>query len=136
MPEHEIIAPDLDDPLFAPFWQGTRQGRLMVQACDDCATPRWPPRCLCPACSSFATRWVEYAPLGTLFSWTVIGKATAKGFTEVPYAVGIVTLQEAPAIRLVGTLVGIAPDDFRVGLPLRGRFVDAGPMTLLRWDAG
>jgi uncharacterized OB-fold protein len=136
MAEQDILPPDIEDPLFAPFWQGTREGRLMVQACDDCATPRWPPRRICPACGSFATRWVECAPRGTLFSWTVIGKATAKGFTEVPYVVGLITLDDTPGVRLVGNVIGLAPEALRVGLPLRGRFVDAGAMTLLRWEAG
>lgn len=136
MSEQAIPAPDLEDPLFAPFWEGTRQGRLMIQACDDCATPRWPPRRLCPACGSFATRWVAQAPRGTLFSWTVIGKATAKGFAEVPYVVGLVALDERPSIRLAGNVEGIAPAALRAGLALRGRFVAAGAMTLLRWQPG
>jgi uncharacterized OB-fold protein len=136
MADQAIPVPDLDDPLFAPFWRGTREHRLLLQACDDCATPRWPPRCLCPSCGSFATRWVERAPRGTLFSWTVIGRATAKGFAETPYVVGIVALDEAPAIRLVGNVLGIAAAELRVGLPLKGRFDDAGEMTLLRWEPG
>jgi uncharacterized OB-fold protein len=136
MIDHEIIVPDLDDPLFAPFWRGTRDRRLMVQACDDCATPRWPPRCLCPACGSFAVRWVEHAARGSLFSWTVISKSTAAGFTDAPYTVGIVALDDAPSIRVVGNVLGVAAADLGVGLRLQGRFVDAGAMTLLRWEAG
>lgn len=134
MADHEIPVPDLEDPLFAPFWRGTRERRLMVQACADCGTPRWPPRCLCPACGSFATRWVERSPRGTLFSWTVIGKSSAKGFAETPYTVGLVTLDEAPTIRLVGNVLRVAAADLRVGLPLKGCFADAGEMTLLRWE--
>lgn len=133
----DVPVPDLEDPLYAPYWAGTRAARLMIQRCGACRTPRWPPRHMCPACGSLAVEWAEHGARGTLFSWTVVGRATARGYAEVPYAVGIVTLDDAPSIRLVGTIVDVDLGMLAVGFPLQARFVPAGPageMTLVQWE--
>lgn len=124
-PHRDVPVPDLDDPLFAPFWQGTAKGELRVQQCPKCKTAYWPPRAMCVLCESFDLAWITCNPRGRLFSWTIVGKATAKGFPDVPYVVAIVELDQ-PNVRVVGNVVGIDPPDLRVGIPLHARFVPAG----------
>ena len=133
-----VPVPDLSDPLYAPFWEGTRAHRLRIQCCRACGKKRWPPRYMCPICSSFDIDWVDVEPSGTLFSWTIVGFATAKGYPDVPYAVGIVTLDHAPEVRVVGKITAVDLESLRAGLPLKARFVTAGPegeMTVLEWTA-
>ena len=139
MPENlsDVPVPDLADPLFGPYWEGTRAGRLRIQACAACGTLRWPPRYMCPACGSFETEWVERAPRGKVYSWTVVGFATARGYPDVPYPVVIVALDEAPSVRVVGRMVGADPDELVAGMPVQARFVPAGAddaMTLIQWE--
>ena len=45
-----VIESDLLD---APYWNGTRQHRLMVQRCAKCKSFQWGPEWICHACSSF-----------------------------------------------------------------------------------
>ncbi len=137
MPEtNEIPVPDLADPNFAPFWEGTRAGRLVVQACAECGKRRWPPRVACLKCHSTELAWEAIAPRGTLYSFTIVGRPTAKGFSHVPYTVGIVELADDPGVRIVGTVIDIPPAEVAIGQALEGRFVQAGPageMTLIHW---
>lgn len=134
----EIPVPDLEAPLFAPFWKAASEHRLEIQCCAACGLQRWPPRFRCPACGSFETSWVERAARGKLFSWTVVGRATAKGHGDTPYAVGVVELEGSPKIRMIGKLSGVPLDHLTVGLPLTAKYVEAGPegeMTLIYWQA-
>lgn len=132
----QIPVPDLSDPNFAPFWEGTSEHKLKIQQCGDCGTHRWPPRVTCRNCRSTNVGWVEVAPKGTLFTYTTVGRATAKGFANVPYAVGFVSLDAPSGIRIIGNVVGVDPSQLVIGMALEGRFSKAGPnseMTLMHW---
>ena len=132
----QIPLPDLADPNFAPVWEGTREHKLKVQQCGDCGTHRWPPRLTCRQCRSTAVEWVEVAPRGTLFTYTTVGRPTAKGFPNAPYTVGFVTLDEPSNVRITGIVVGVEPSQLAIGMALEGQFVQAGPngeMTLVHW---
>ena len=133
---NQVPVPDLSDPIFAPFWRGTREGKLVIQKCGDCGTYRWPPRVACRKCKSTHTVWEAVDPRGTLYTYTVVGRATAKGFPNVPYAVGFVALDAIPHVRITGILVDVDPLAVAIGMSLEGRFVAAGPereMTLIHW---
>jgi uncharacterized OB-fold protein len=132
----QIPVPDLTDPNFAPFWQGTSEHKLKIQQCSDCGTHRWPPRVTCRSCRSTAVDWVEVAPRGTLFTYTTVGRATAKGFSKVPYTVGFVALEAPAGIRVIGNVIDVEPSDLVIGMALKGRFTKAGAngeMTLIHW---
>ena len=132
----QIPVPDLSDPNFAPFWEGTRENKLKVQRCEDCGTHRWPPRLTCRSCRSANVEWVEVAPRGTLYTYTTVGRPTAKGFSSVPYTVGFVALDTPANVRIIGNVVGVEPSQLAIGMALEGRFVPAGPngeKTLIHW---
>ena len=52
---------------------------------------------------------------GRIFSWTVTHQPLDPAFA-VPYAVVVVELEEGP--RLVGNLLGLAPADLALDLPV------------------
>ena len=81
-------------------------------------------------------QWRPHSGQGTLFSWTVVHKATAKGFADVPYGVLIVSLDDAPDVRVLGNLAGNDFSVLKVGMPLVAGFVPAGPVGevhLVQW---
>lgn len=134
---NQIPVPDLSDPNFAPFWEGTRNRKLTIQKCGDCGKHRWPPRLSCRACRSMKVEWAEVEPRGTLYTYTTVGRPTAKGFANTPYVVGFVSLDGLPHVRIVGNVVDIEPAKVAIGMALKGKFVDAGPngeMTLIHWS--
>jgi uncharacterized OB-fold protein len=49
-----------------------------------------------------------------------------------PYVVAVVALREGP--RLLSNVIGCAPEDVRVDMPVRVRFEEAGEFTLPRFE--
>ncbi|MFC0534039.1 Zn-ribbon domain-containing OB-fold protein [Phytohabitans kaempferiae] len=132
----KIPVPDVTDPLFAPYWDGTAKGELVLPACGGCAAVVWPPRGLCPACGSTERKWESHEPAGTLYTFTVVGHATVPGYTDLPYAVAIVELADAPGVRVIGSVDG-DPDPLRIGMPMRAVFRPAGEdgeIVVLCWQ--
>ncbi|MFF4589019.1 Zn-ribbon domain-containing OB-fold protein [Streptomyces sp. NPDC001388] len=119
----------------APFWQYAAQGELRVQACADCAEPRFPPRPCCPHCQSFASEWRPVSGRGRIWSYVVPHPPLLPDYAaQAPYNVIVVELAEAPRIRLVGNLVsrpGARLDSFpaeriRIGARVQAVFDERG----------
>ncbi len=118
--------------LTSPYWQAARQGRLLVQECQQCHQLWHPPLPACPGCHHRGGMpgWREVSGLGTVYSYTVVTHPTHYEFADlVPYVVAIVELAEGP--RLVTGITGCAPRDVRVGMAVRATFVPVtGDITL------
>jgi uncharacterized OB-fold protein len=117
--------PDIRNRDLEPYWRGTAAGELRAQQCASCGAYRWPPRPACFACTSLDAAWVAVPSQGELYTWTVVNFTPLEGFRDlVPYAVGVVQLDEVP-IRMAG-YTGAAPEDLRMGDRMRAEFVDKG----------
>ena len=65
--------------------------------------------------------WEEASGRGTVYSFTVIRQNYARPFRDlIPYVVALVDLEEGP--RLMTNLVGCAPEDVVIGLPVHATF--------------
>ena len=109
-------------PETQPFWDGTRDGRLMIMHCNACARDYFYPRPYCPFCFSADTSWKQASGKAKLHTYMIIHRA-APGFeSEAPYVVGVVQLDEGP--RMMTNIVGIEPDPARltVDMPLEVTF--------------
>lgn len=106
------ITPDLRE-----FFDGARQGRLMVQRCDGCGTLRFPAHDLCSKCNSSASHWVPVSGRGEVFSFNIMHQVYHPGFAkEVPYAVVMVELEEG--CKFVSNLLGVKPHEIKCGMPV------------------
>jgi uncharacterized OB-fold protein len=127
------LLPDVDDPLAAPFWAATRAERLVVQRCDSCGAMRWPPLAGCPDCRSRAATWVDVATTGTVWSYAVYHRALHGAFSDVPYTIAVVDIDNGPrmtARAVVGTSSGI-----EVGARVVAAFDQvADGVVLPRWE--
>lgn len=104
--------------LAAEWYAHLARGELRFQRCTGCGRWRHPPRHLCAACGADEWEWTKALGTGTLFSWTVTHRATHPAFADaVPYPIVVVELDER--VRIVSGLRGLAPDQLRLGLPLR-----------------
>lgn len=105
------------DPESTPFWDGMREGRLMLQRCASSGEHLFPPVTFCPG-SLEIPEWVEASGKGEIFSWIVVRHPVPRDLyaDEVPYVVAIVALDEG--CRMTGNLVDIAPEDVRAGMPV------------------
>lgn len=91
------------DSLAEQFSAGLDAGELRVQHCAACGKLNMYPRHHCPFCQSTDLGWVAAAGTGVLHSFAVVRAVTPRGFeAEVPYAVGVVKLDEG--VQLLGRL--------------------------------
>ncbi|MEU9096673.1 bifunctional MaoC family dehydratase N-terminal/OB-fold nucleic acid binding domain-containing protein [Streptomyces sp. NPDC048361] len=103
----------------AGFWAGVAERRLLIQRCDDCAELRFPWLPGCHACGSTGWHTVEASGEGTVFSFVVMHHPPFPAF-DPPYAVGLIELAEG--VRMISNVVGVAPDEVRIGMPVRLEF--------------
>ncbi|MBO9696915.1 MAG: Zn-ribbon domain-containing OB-fold protein [Sphingopyxis sp.] len=98
-----------------PFWDGMREGKLMLQRCASSGEHLFPPVTFCPG-SLEIPEWTETSGKGEIFSWIVVRHPVPRDLyaDEVPYVVAIVALDEG--CRMTGNLVDVAPEDVRAGM--------------------
>lgn len=104
------------DPWTEPFWVAAREGRLVAAQCGDCAHFRMPPTPYCPHCQSQNTQWPTLAGTGTVYSYAVCNRSPFPGVEDFIYIPIVVELDDAPGIRLVSNLVGIDPEQVKIGM--------------------
>jgi uncharacterized OB-fold protein len=128
------LLPDLGNPVLAPFWAAAREGQFVIRHCCACGQAQWPPRPTCAGCRGIEFKWRPADSRGTVYSYFVAHKPLHPAFeAEVPYAAGSVTLPNG--LRMLGRIVGVDPDEVRIGMPVRPRFVRrATDVTLIYWE--
>jgi uncharacterized OB-fold protein len=100
----------------APFWDGCRAGRLLVQRDRQTGRIHWPPK---PAYwKGGRLEWIEASGRGEVYTYVVAYAPFLPAFAEqLPHILVVVQLQEGP--RLVGYMVETTPQAMRFGLPVR-----------------
>jgi hypothetical protein len=118
-------------PLSQPFWDGTREGKLLLQRCGDCGAYRWTPQYLCRDCHSEDYDWVDTSGRGTLYSWSVVYRPPLPAF-EPGYVLAVVELNEGPL--MLTNLVDCQPETLAIGMPVQVAFERASEeITLYRF---
>lgn len=125
--------PHASSHLSLPFWQGCRSEELRYQRCDACGYANFPPTEHCRQCLSAQVRWERSAGLGEIYSWTVVHRPVTAEFSP-PYAPAIVTLDEG--YQMLTNVVGVAPEELRIGMRVRVQFHAAGPDVTLPYFTG
>ncbi|OYD70379.1 Zn-ribbon domain-containing OB-fold protein [Rhodococcus sp. OK302] len=134
MNTYDKFLPD-DIPAWqTPFWQSLKSNKVAVQRCEACGTYRYVPKELCPSCQSVAAVWAPVVGEGTIYTYSVIRRGPTEAFqADVPYVIVHVTMAEG--FRMVGGLLGVDPEDVKIGAPVRVRYVHAtDDWTLLAFE--
>jgi len=118
-----------DDTRF--FWEGAKEGKLLIQRCTSCGTLRHPPGPSCPQCHAFEWDTVQASGRGTVYSFVVMHYPEVPPF-EHPNPIGLIELEEGT--RLIAQLIGVKPGEVQVGQAVQVEFhtfdTAAGPMAL------
>lgn len=97
-----------------PYWQGAREGKLLIRKCNCCAQLHFMPRYLCPTCWSDDLEWIPASGKGAVHSFTIIRRASDPRFTHlVPYVVALIDLQEGP--RMMANILGEKALETQIG---------------------
>ena len=118
------------DPESAPFWAALKEHRLIVQRCPSTGRYQFPPTSFCPE-GLERPEWVEASGRGCVFSWIVVRHPVPRDLyaNDVPYVVALVTLEEG--CRMASNLVGCAPEEITVDMPVKVAFRDVTPEVTL-----
>ncbi|MGD1066723.1 MAG: Zn-ribbon domain-containing OB-fold protein [Vulcanimicrobiaceae bacterium] len=107
-----------------PFWDGAREGKLVLQYCLDTGRFQHYPRPVSLYTGSRNLAWREVSGNGAVFACT-IARVPAPGFSDlVPYVVATVQLDEG--VRIIARIVGCAPEDVAIGMRVKVAFEELG----------
>lgn len=128
--------PDLDDPVMRPFWDGCRDGRLLIQRDRETGELHWPPK---PSYWKGGQRleWIELDGVGAVYTYVVGLDPFLPAFKHLlPHIMVVVELTHGPGrARIVGHMVDCTPEQMKFGMPVRvvfKRLTDA--VTLPVWE--
>jgi uncharacterized OB-fold protein len=126
--------------LDAPFWEGLRDERIMVQWCPQCSRYQWGPEHVCYECGSFDVSFAEVprspddSYRGVVYSLERIWHPVADALVPaIPYVVLLVELPDANGVRLLSNLVDPPEGPVEIGASLTPVFEHHETHTLLLW---
>ena len=113
------------------FYKFASERKLMAAKCRKCGTMLLPPRPMCTKCFLSDLEWVELKNKGKLLTYTVIHVSSKQFESLIPYAVGIVKLEDGP--KLPGMIQGVEPEKISVGMDLKVDFDTTIPSEWPTW---
>ena len=103
------------------FWREIpKRYRLEAGKCTKCNFIAFPTRLICPECGSQDFEKINLSGKGKLITYTIT-RVAPEGFgDQVPYAVGIVEMEEG--VRLMGQVTDCDPEALKIGDRLVTKF--------------
>jgi uncharacterized protein len=118
----------------APFWEAVAERRLVAPRCVACGHVRMPPTPFCPECRSQEIDWIALPGTGSLYSYTIVERATLPGTeTHIPYVPAVVALDGADGIRLITNIVESPIDEIRIGASVTAVYDRVGEAVVPRF---
>lgn len=115
----EVLQP-IPDERSAPFFDGAREGRLMLQRCTSCGVWHYPVRTRCPACQQASLEWAAASGRGVVFSHGRPHRVPAGLEARMPLTLVVVDLQEG--VRMSSNLIDADPARVRTGMRVEVAF--------------
>jgi uncharacterized OB-fold protein len=111
------------------YWNGVREGKLLIKRCTQCGTFHHPRRLFC-ACNCDVFDWVETAGTGEVYTFSTCYRAPTVEFEkDLPYTVGILKLTEG--VFFFSRILPRAGEEVRIGAPVALTFRETGPYGML-----
>ena len=107
------------DPHSQPFWDGAKEGKLMLPRCTTCNRVHWYPRLICPFCHSRDIEWIQGSGEGRIHTFAVQHRAFGGWADEVPFVTAYIDLNEGD--RMLTVLRGVdpnKPESIKIGAPV------------------
>jgi uncharacterized OB-fold protein len=118
-----VITPADPDEVSQPWWDATRERRLVIQRCQDCRRWQHYPRALCTGCGGLTLTFEPARGHGVVDTCTTVLRPARPGL-PAPYVLARVRLAEGPL--LLTQLIEAGQD--AAGLIGRSVTVDWAPL--------
>jgi len=96
--------------------QELNNGRFTIQKSRSTGDFCYPPRACAPETGADDLEWIEASGKGIVYAVTVVTRKPERGGN---YNIAVVELDEGP--RLMTRVIGIAPEDVRIGMTVMAR---------------
>ena len=103
------------------------RGEFAIPECRECRKVIFYPRVVCPHCGSERLAWIQPSGNGAVYSTTVV-----RG-REGAHNVALIDLAEGA--RLMSRVVGLPPEEVRIGMAVRAKVEGRGDDALLVFEA-
>lgn len=101
-----------------PFWDATKNKKLMIQYDRAVQKHQWFPR---PTSRFTGKRsgieWREVTGEGEVYSFTIVRRSRAPFLGHEPFFLAVVTLPEG--VQIMGNTVGISLEEMKIGLKVK-----------------
>jgi len=105
----------------SPFFAGLAGKKLLGSRCDACGYTYATPRGHCMECGA-KTQWLELPLHGRVHTFTTCYYGSEAFLKETPFTLILVEFDGVDTL-LMSRLIGAEPDEARIGMPVRARFV-------------
>lgn len=105
--------PMSDEAIEAEYRAFISKGDLRLQTCTACSYVRPPTSWTCPECLSESWSWTPISGGGEIEACTWYMQPFDPRFTDVPYNVALVRLDEG--VRMVANVLNVAPGEIAPG---------------------
>jgi uncharacterized protein len=132
--EYAKFLPEGIPPAQMPFWDSLKARAVQVQRCDNCGKYLYIPKDICNNCHSEQLTWTPISGHGEIYTYTVVRRAPTPAYAaDAPYTLVHVTMDEG--FRMIAKLNGVAPEDVRIGAPVRITYEEVTPeWTLMEFE--
>ena len=100
--------PDPEQYITKPFWDGAKEGKLMLPRCTTCNKVHFYPRAICPFCHSTNLEWIEASGEGYVHTFAVQHRAFGGWAEETPFVTAYIDMKEGD--RIFTVLRGVDPN--------------------------
>ena len=100
-----------------PFWEATRERKLLLQYCPATGRYQFYPRPVSLFTGRTDIEWREVSGRGEVFAYTVAHVARPPFAGHTPFLIATVTLDEG--VNIVGDVINCSMDEIAVGMRVR-----------------
>jgi uncharacterized OB-fold protein len=108
LPDYNKPIPFPDPFVAKPYWDGAKEGKLMLPRCTTCSRVHFYPRIICPNCGQRTIEWIEASGEGYLHTFAVQHRAMGGWAEEAPFVTAYIDLKEGD--RVFTVLRGVDPN--------------------------
>lgn len=110
-------------PWSEKFWEGTKQGKLLIQHCKNCNSLIFYPKKACPECWSENLDWTQASGKAKVTTFTVVKDMVEPRFwADIPYVLALVELEEG--LQMMTRIVECDHDNLKIGMDVEVVFED------------